>query len=174
MPEIKLKIRDLVLDPDNPRITHADGQVEALQKIVKDQKTKLVKLAQSIIDHGLNPMDRFLVVRVGGKPPTFIALEGNRRVAVLRNEYTHEEEERLVDQIVVELGTLPNDGLYFDLKDHSLNRGETDLDSLIAGRPQEIASNPQGRFQLFRIGDAVACRSIHAAIYDAIRLCKEF
>ena len=37
MPEIKLKISDLVLDHDNPRITHADGQQEALQKIVKDQ-----------------------------------------------------------------------------------------------------------------------------------------
>ncbi len=74
MPEIKLKVQDLVLDHDNPRIAHADGQVEALQKIVKDQKTKLVKLAQSIVDHGLNPMDRFLVLRVNSKPPTFIAL----------------------------------------------------------------------------------------------------
>ena len=80
MPEIKLKVQDLVLDHDNPRIAHADGQVE-LPKIVKDQKTKLVKLAKSIVDHGLNPMDRFLVLRVNSKPPTFIALEGNRRVA---------------------------------------------------------------------------------------------
>lgn len=99
--------------------------------------------------------------------------EGNRRVAVLRNEYTHEEEERLVDQIVVELGTLPNDGLYFDLKDHSLNRGETDLDSLIAGRPQPVQANGHGGYTLHRIGDAVAGRNIHAAIYDAARLCKD-
>ncbi|PGH55765.1 N-methylproline demethylase [Azospirillum palustre] len=99
--------------------------------------------------------------------------EGNRRVAVLRNEYTHEEEERLVDQIVVELGTLPNDGLYFDLKDHSLNRGQTDLDSLIAGRPQPVQVNGHGDYTLHRIGDAVAGRNIHAAIYDAARLCKD-
>jgi hypothetical protein len=84
MPEIKLKISDLVLDHDNPRITHADGQQEALQKILKDQKTKLVKLAQSIVGHGLNPMDRFLVLRLNLKPERFIALEGNRRVAVLK------------------------------------------------------------------------------------------
>ena len=82
MPEIKLKIGDLILDHDNPRITHAEGQQEALQKIVKDQKTKLVKLAQSITEHGLNPMDRLLVLRVHQKPERFIALEGNRRVAV--------------------------------------------------------------------------------------------
>lgn len=99
--------------------------------------------------------------------------EGNRRVAVLRNEYTHEEEERLVDQIVVELGTLPNDALYFDLKDQSLNRGETDLDSLITGRPQPVQANGHGGYTLHRIGDAVAGRNIHAAIYDAARLCKD-
>jgi hypothetical protein len=64
MTEIQLKVADLVLDHDNPRITHAEGQQEALQKIVKDQKTKLVKLAQSIVEHGLNPMDRLLVLRI--------------------------------------------------------------------------------------------------------------
>jgi hypothetical protein len=82
MPEIKLKIEELFLDHDNPRITHADGQQEALQKIVKDQKTKLVKLALSVVDNGLNPMDRFLVLRQ--RPTGFVALEGNRRVAVLK------------------------------------------------------------------------------------------
>lgn len=84
MGEIKLKIADLILDHDNPRITHAEGQQEALQKVVKDQKLKLVKLAQSISEHGLNPMDRLLVLRVAGRPVRFIALEGNRRVAVFK------------------------------------------------------------------------------------------
>lgn len=84
MSEIRLKIGDLILDHDNPRITHAEGQQEALQKIVKDQRTKLVKLAQSIVEKGLNPMDRFLVLRLNLKPEQFIALEGNRRVAVLK------------------------------------------------------------------------------------------
>lgn len=86
MPEIKdgLKIGDLVLDHDNPRISHAAGQQEALQKIVNDQKTKLAKLAQSIADHGLNPMDRFLVLQLNQTPKRYIALEGNRRVAVFK------------------------------------------------------------------------------------------
>jgi hypothetical protein len=34
--------------------------------------------------------------------------------------------------------------------------------------------NPDGRFRLFRIGDAVSSRNIHAAIYDALRLAKDF
>ncbi|MFL5645070.1 MAG: NADH-dependent oxidase, partial [Chloroflexota bacterium] len=37
-------------------------------------------------------------------------------------------------------------------------------------RPQELVTDPAGRYQLFRIGDAVASRSIHAAIYEARRL----
>ena len=53
------------------------------------------------------------------------------------------------------------------------NRGEVDYRALIAGRPQAVVGNPDGRFQLFRIGDAVASRNIHAAIYDALRLCKD-
>lgn len=84
MPEIRLKIADLVLDHDNPRISHAAGQQEALQKIVQDQKVKLVRLAQSIVDNGLNPMDRFLVLRLNQTPRRYIALEGNRRVAVFK------------------------------------------------------------------------------------------
>lgn len=84
MPDIPLKVDDLILDQDNPRITHAEGQQEALQKVVANQRTKLVKLAQSVAEHGLNPMDRLLVLRVHQKPERFIALEGNRRVAVFK------------------------------------------------------------------------------------------
>lgn len=40
---------------------------------------------------------------------------------------------------------------------------------LPAGRPQPRPST-EGGYQLFRIGDAVASRNIHAAIYDALRL----
>ena len=82
--------------------------------------------------------------------------------------------ERLVDQVVVEYATDPLSDLYFDLKDLSSNRGEVDYAALKHGEPQTIRSNPDGTFQLFRIGDAVAARNIHAAIYDALRLCKDF
>ncbi len=105
---------------------------------------------------------------------TKVSREGNRLVALLRNEYTLEEEERVVDQIVAEHGTLPREDLYFALRPHSLNLGEVDLRALIDGAPQAIVNNPDGRFQLFRVGDAVASRNIHAAIYDSLRLCKAF
>ena len=98
--------------------------------------------------------------------------EGNRLVATLRNMYTERREELAADHIVVEHGTLPADELYHALKGGSRNHGEIDLDALLAGRPQGIDANPAGRYQLFRVGDAVASRNIHAAIYDSLRLCK--
>jgi NADPH-dependent 2,4-dienoyl-CoA reductase/sulfur reductase-like enzyme len=99
--------------------------------------------------------------------------EGNRLAAILGSDYTERTARRLVDQVVVEHGTLPLDELYFALKEQSANRGEVDYRALIAGRPQQVATNPDGRFQLFRVGDAVSSRNIHAAIYDALRLCKD-
>ena len=84
MPAIQLKIEQLVLDSDNPRITHSDGQQQALQKVIKDQKTKLVHLAESIVEHGLSPIERFMVLEVNPNPKRYIALEGNRRVTALK------------------------------------------------------------------------------------------
>jgi len=77
-------------------------------------------------------------------------------------------------EIVVEHGTVPLDALYFDLKPHSRNGGEVDYEALIRGAPQTVVRNPDSRFVLYRIGDAVASRNIHAAVYDALRLAKDF
>ncbi len=89
----------------------------------------------------------------------------------LYNEYAHATRQRLVDQVVVEHGTLPQDELYFDLVPGSSNLGEVDQQALLDLRPQQVVRNSDGGYQLFRIGDAVASRNIHAAIYDAFRLC---
>lgn len=97
--------------------------------------------------------------------------EGKRLVAHLGSDYTIKTWDREVDTVVVEHGTLPNDELYFELVADSVNLGEVNQSALLAGDPQSIRANDAGKFQLFRIGDAVASRNIHAAIYDALRLC---
>jgi 2,4-dienoyl-CoA reductase-like NADH-dependent reductase (Old Yellow Enzyme family)/thioredoxin reductase len=99
--------------------------------------------------------------------------DGERLLAVIGSDYGGVREERRVDQIVINHGTLPNDELYFALKPLSVNLGEVDYDRLAGGLPQMIRANPRGAFQLFRIGDAVASRNTHAAIYDALRLVKD-
>ena len=98
---------------------------------------------------------------------------GNMLTAVIGTDYSSHTETREFDQIVVNHGTRPLDELYFDLKPLSSNLGELDQDAFIAGRPQLTGRNPQGRFALYRIGDAVAARNTHAAIYDALRLLKD-
>jgi len=65
------------------------------------------------------------------------------------------------------------DELYFELKSQSQNLGAVDYNDLISGKAQTVKANPEGKFQLFRIGDAVSARNIHAAIYDALRLVKD-
>ena len=90
-------------------------------------------------------------------------------VAVLRNEYTGDCVERIIDQVVVEHGTLPNDDVYTQLKADSVNDGELDLEAFSRVEPQTRVSNPDGRYRLIRIGDAVASRNIHAAILDGRR-----
>jgi hypothetical protein len=102
--------------------------------------------------------------------------EGDKLIAVLRNEYTDVQEERAVDQVVIENGILPNEKLYWALKERSLNHGQTDIDALYAAQPQPVLSQPLGggKFALFRIGDGVSMHNIHGAIYDALRLCKDF
>lgn len=97
--------------------------------------------------------------------------DGNTLTAVIGSDYSERLERRAVDQIVIEHGTLPMEDLYFELKPLSRNLGAVDTDALIDGRAQTLAPNTDGAFQLFRIGDAVSSRNIHAAIYDALRLC---
>jgi NADPH-dependent 2,4-dienoyl-CoA reductase/sulfur reductase-like enzyme len=99
--------------------------------------------------------------------------DGNALVAVLGGDYGAARVERRVDQVVVEHGTLPDETLYEALKPGSINLGAVDYEALVAGGPQTGIRNPEGTFRLFRIGDAVASRNIHAAIYDALRLAKD-
>jgi 2,4-dienoyl-CoA reductase-like NADH-dependent reductase (Old Yellow Enzyme family)/thioredoxin reductase len=91
-------------------------------------------------------------------------------VAVLHNEYTGEQVERIADQVVVEHGTVPNDDVYTQLKADSCNGGELDLEAFSHVQPQTLVSNPDGRYRLIRIGDAIESRNIHAAIFDARRV----
>ena len=101
-----------------------------------------------------------------------VTRDGNRLKCVIGSDYMALAREAHYDQVVVNHGTLPLDDLYFALKPLSSNLGAVDQLALIEGRPQALNGGPEG-FQLFRIGDAVSARNIHAAIYDALRLMKD-
>ena len=99
-----------------------------------------------------------------------IERDGNRLRATFRNELTDAVETRAADRVVVEHGTRPADTLFRELRDRSANRGMVDQEALLRGGPQPDAN--VGGFELFRIGDAVSSRNIHAAVLDAFRLCR--
>ena len=101
-----------------------------------------------------------------------VTTEGEKRRATLRNVLTDETETRLVDHVVVEHGIVPMDDLYHALKDGSSNKGQLDHHALIAGQNPFGHENESGSYLLARIGDAVAGRNIHAAVLDAMRVCK--
>jgi NADPH-dependent 2,4-dienoyl-CoA reductase/sulfur reductase-like enzyme len=100
----------------------------------------------------------------------------DKLIAVLRNEYTEALEERAVDQVVIENGITPNERLYWELKPRSMNQGQTDIDTLYAAQPQPSLDmgTGGGQYLLYRVGDCVSMHNIHAAIFDSLRLCKDF
>ena len=101
---------------------------------------------------------------------TSVRRDGNALIATLGSDFAPGfAEERHVDQVVVEHGTAPLDELYLALKPQSRNLGAVDHGALIGEGEVFPVKAPDARFTLYRIGDAVASRNIHAGIYDALR-----
>ena len=99
--------------------------------------------------------------------------EHGRLCVEVGSDHTAHRDVRHVDWVVTDHGTAASAELYFELKPASSNLGAVDYGALMEGRPQQLVRNADGAFQLFRIGDAVASRNIHAAVYDALRLVKD-
>ena len=98
---------------------------------------------------------------------------GNKLKAEIGTDYSSLKTFLEYDQVILNYGTLPVDELYFQLKPFSQNEGAVDYEALILGKSQKLNKNTDGKFQLFRIGDAVSARNTHAAIYDALRFMKD-
>lgn len=92
----------------------------------------------------------------------------NRLEATLLNLLTTDLKVVTADQVIVDMGTIPDNALFDSVRAHSANDGLTDPDRLVANQRQPL---PKSGFELHRVGDAQASRNIHAAIYDAYRLC---
>ncbi len=103
---------------------------------------------------------------------TQVKRNNGRLTLTFANEYGAKDLEKTVDHLVVEHGTLPMDDLFQALRSQSNNDGVTDYDAVMHGHPQP--SDQQDGFSLYKVGDAVSSRNVHAAIYDSLRLCKDF
>jgi len=92
----------------------------------------------------------------------------HRLVATLTHELTRKVQEIITDQVILEAGTEPLAEVFFELREHSLNKGVTDVDAMAKWLAQPSTS-AEG-FYLHRLGDAVTSRSIHSALLEAYRL----
>jgi len=79
---LPLQIEDLLLNQNNPRVEPTFSQRGALKAMIEDQGDKLVKLATSIVERGLNPGELIWVKDNGNG--TYTVLEGNRRTAATK------------------------------------------------------------------------------------------
>jgi len=95
---------------------------------------------------------------------------GNRKNAALSNVLTGNRTTETVDFIVVENGVQPSDELYHQLKPYSCNNGQADQSALVSGKDPFLKIAKEKGFILARIGDSIAGRNIHAALYDALRI----
>ncbi len=94
-----------------------------------------------------------------------------RLLVELGSDHSAHRSRRVVDAVVADHGVAANDELYHQLVPLSRNRGELDHGAFVVGARQAVVRDPTGAFELHRIGDAVAGRNVHAAVYDALRLC---
>ncbi len=94
----------------------------------------------------------------------------NRMEATILNEISHEARMIVVDQVIIEQGSIPMDDVYGAIRKASSNDGVTDIDAFVEVRPQPRTK--EGGFEVYRVGDAVSSRNIHAAILDALRICS--
>ena len=100
-----------------------------------------------------------------------VSIKGNKLNATIGSDYDENfKHNSIYDQIFLNYGVKPLDELYFNLVSFSKNEGEVNYTKFIKGEIQNIIKNKNNKFNLYRIGDAVSSRNIHAAIYDALRL----
>jgi hypothetical protein len=75
-------VHKIQLDLSNYRIGKQQSPEDCLRAMIDEQGPKLVRLAQHILDHGVNPLESLAVVPADRGE--FISVEGNRRVTVLK------------------------------------------------------------------------------------------
>lgn len=82
--DAEIDLKRLLVDEENPRLPDdTTSQRDAMQRLADHQGTKLLALAKHIQDHGLNPAQRFIVMKESGSRD-YIVLDGNRRLVAMK------------------------------------------------------------------------------------------
>jgi hypothetical protein len=83
--KISIPPSNLLIDAENPRLPQPNtGQREAQRALAEYQKQKLLVLATSIVEKGLDPSNLPIVMATHDDLKRYIVLEGNRRLTALK------------------------------------------------------------------------------------------
>lgn len=80
-----IPVANLLMDLENPRLAAGlQDQRDAIHAMLRSEGAKTIALAQDILNKGLNPADRLMVLPSPEEPKRYVVLEGNRRLTALR------------------------------------------------------------------------------------------
>lgn len=79
-----ISVGNLLLDTGNYRIITQTSQKGARDAIIAEQGKKLTRLAEDILDNGLNPFDLPMVIDAADGNHNFVVIEGNRRLTAIQ------------------------------------------------------------------------------------------
>lgn len=80
---LELKVDQLLLDEENPRLGSAGNRLGALEALIERNPDHFRNMMLSIKENGLDPGDNFYVINAP-KKGRYIVLEGNRRLSALK------------------------------------------------------------------------------------------
>jgi len=79
-----VQLTQLLVNTENYRFDTVASQKEAINEMIDNQNEKLYKLAEDIVNNGLNPNDPIQISRSHHDNTKFNVLEGNRRIICLK------------------------------------------------------------------------------------------
>lgn len=84
--QVKIAVADLLLDESNARLgQESASQQQAQVALAILQGKRLVKLAASIVEHGLDPAQPFSVIPTADRRRRYRVVEGNRRLLAVKS-----------------------------------------------------------------------------------------
>lgn len=158
---------------DHPALMAAEAVVKAggrVEIMTRDRSFAPEVMGMNLVPY-LRELQHEAALFTVSRTLVSLSRSGNLISATIGTDYSAHQYQKEFDQVIVNQGTIPLDGLYFDLKRKARNLGQVDHEALVAGSGEIFpVRNPEAAFNLYRIGDAVSSRNIHAAIYDALRI----
>lgn len=79
-----ISVVDLLIDLENPRTERQQSQRDAIHNVIVEQGTKILNLAEDIVNLGLSAADRFIVMPTDDDHKRFVVLDGNRRAVAIK------------------------------------------------------------------------------------------